>query len=84
MEKLDIKLEMVARSANPCPALGGGGDRHILVIFLILWGMILRFLISGCCYTQTHAYSTHFLQIFLDDLFFACQAFFTHFFVKIA
>ena len=41
-------------------------------------GMILRFLFSGSCYAQTHAFSTHFLQTFLGDLFFACQAFFTH------
>ena len=39
--------------------------------------MILRFLISGYCYAQTNAFSTHFLQIFLDDLFFARQAFST-------
>ena len=30
------------RTANPCPALGD--DQHILVTFLILGGMILRFL----------------------------------------
>ena len=44
--------------------------------------MILKFLISGSCYVQTHAFSTHFLQIFFDDLFFARQAFFTHFLQK--
>ena len=56
-------------AANPCPALGGGGvnDRDILVIFLILGGMIL--LISES-YAQTHAFSTHFLQIFFLMTFF--------------
>ena len=68
------------RSANPCPALGGRGadDRHILVIFLILGGgggMILRFLISGSCYAETHAFSTHFIQIFLDDFFLLARLF---------
>ena len=64
----------LARAANPCPALGD--DRHILVIFLILGGggMILKFIISGSCYAQTHAFSAHFLLIFLHDLFFARQA----------
>ena len=43
--------------------------------------MILRFLIFGSCYAQTHAFSAHFLHIF-DDLFFDCQALFTHFLQK--
>ena len=36
-------------------------------------GIILRFLIPGSCYAQTHVFPTPFLQIFLDDLFFARQ-----------
>ena len=50
-------------------SIGGGDDRNILVILLILGGMILKFLISGSCYAQTHAFSTHFLQIFLMTFF---------------
>ena len=38
-------------------------------------GMILRFLISGSCYAQSHAFSTNFLQIFLDDLFLLAKLF---------
>ena len=68
------------RAANPCPALGGWsayfGD------LLDIGGMILRSFISGFCYVQSHAFSTHFLQIFLDDLFFARQAFVSHFLYK--
>ena len=44
--------------------------------------MILRFLISGSCYAQSHAFSTHFLRIFLNDLFLLAKLFRT-FLVKI-
>ena len=56
-----------------------GDDWHILVIFLILGGggMILKFL-SGSCYAQTHAFSTHFLQIFLMTFFLLANKLFSH------
>ena len=50
-----------------------GDDRHILVI-LILGGMILKFL-SGSCYAQAYAFSTHFLQIFLMTFLLANKLF---------
>ena len=36
--------------------------------------MTLKFLISGSCYAQSHAFSTHF-QIFFDDLFLLAKLF---------
>ena len=38
--------------------------------------MILKFLISGSCYAQTHAFSTHFLQFFLMTFFYFFKIFF--------
>ena len=37
--------------------------------------MILRFLICGSCYAQIHAFSTHFFQIFLYDIFLLAKLF---------
>ena len=63
----------VGRAANPCPALGGD-DQHILVTFLILGGMISRFLegifVFPILVLPNSCFCTHLPLIFLMTFFF--------------